>query len=101
MVNKKLVKLWSKYKGLVALVVLVVLLYTLTDGIITFYRGYHNLDLAFNFLNLGYSHDINLDGNLVSLADFYIHGRKQMINGFGWVCFDVVIGSVLGWLVRK
>ena len=73
--------------------------YCLNKGIISFYRGYHNLDTSFNFLNLGYTQDLNVAGNLVSLKDYYLIGLNQMTTGLGWVCFGVILALVLGYFI--
>lgn len=77
------------------------MLYSSFQGIINFYRGYHNLDLAFNFLNLGYTQDFNTNGVLVSLKEYYLTGLNQMSFGFGWVCFGVILAFLFGYLIKK
>ena len=82
---------------LFTLLILIVLLYTLINSIILFYGGYHNLDTAQNFIKLGYEADINLDGEIVNLGEYYLIGLNSMINGFGWVCFDVILSLIFGY----
>jgi len=64
-----------------------------------FYRGYHNLDIAFNFLNLGFKQDITLNGSLTSLSNAYLIGRNQMLSGFGWLLLDLILMFYLGYLM--
>jgi hypothetical protein len=47
-------------------------------ALIMFMLGFHNIDLAYNFLHLGYSMDCNIFG-CKSLDDYYILGITQMI----------------------
>lgn len=53
--------------------------------------GYRNIDLSFNYLNLGYSADIGMNGQLNSLSEFYLNGLNQILSGFGWVCFGFIL----------
>jgi len=80
--------------------ILIILLYTLINAILGFYSGYHNLDTAQNFLQLGYTQDINVNGELVNLKDYYLIGLNQMQNNFYWICFDVILGVLLGYFIR-
>lgn len=92
--------IFKALKGILLIILIVILLYTLLNGIITFYRGYHNLDLAYNFINLGYEQDISLKGQLVSLKDYYLIGLNQMLWGFKWICFDLILAIVAGYLLK-
>ncbi len=87
-------------KAIFGILVAIVLVYTLIDGVTQFWRGYHQLDTAQNFLQLGYSQDLNVNSQVVNLKDIYLDGLNKMTYGFGWVCFDVVIGVFLGWLLK-
>lgn len=82
-------------------VVLVVLLYTSYNGIMEFYIGYHNLDLAYNFIQLGYNQDLTTSGEFRQLHDLYIQGRNQIKNGFNWLVFDVILALLLGYLIKR
>ena len=75
--------------------------YTLIKGVISVYRGYHNLDLSFNFLNLGYTQDITLKGYMISLQDAYINGLNQMLGGVGWLCLSILFALVLGYFIGR
>lgn len=92
---KKLIKRFG------VIVLLLVLLYTSFNAILTFSSGQHNLDTAQNFLQLGYSQDINMDGKIINLKEYYLYGLNQMKNGFMWICFDVILGVLLGYSIKK
>lgn len=81
--------------------VVIVLLYTSYNGILSFWQGYHNLDSSFNYIHLGLNQDINTDGVVRSLRDTYLLGLNQMKNGFSWLCFDVILGVLTGFLIKK
>lgn len=93
-------KIKKLIKGSLGIVVLVVLLYTSYNAVIGFYSGFHNLDSSFNYLGLGLETDINTDGMVRSLKDTYLIGLSQMKNSFLWMTFDIILGVILGYLVR-
>ncbi len=100
-VIKEPINKWNKYyKKILALVVLVALLYTMINGLTQFWRGYHQLDTAQNFLQLGYNKDVNIQGEITNLKAVYLDGLNRVIWGFGWVCLDVILGVALGWLMK-
>jgi len=66
-----------------------------------FYSGWRNLDMAFNFLNLGYVADFSMSKTDISLREAYLNGLNQMVCGFGWVCFLVIIAIILGFFLNK
>jgi len=92
-INKNLINILS-------IVVLITLLYTSYQAIITFYQGYHDLDTAFNFLNLGYKADFSLSGEDMALRTAYISGLKNIKWGFQWMIFDVILALITGYLMR-
>ena len=99
--SKEPINKWNKYyKRLLTLVVLVILLYTMINGLTQFWRGYHQLDTAQNFLQLGYKQDVTIQGETTNLKEVYLDGLNRMIWGFGWLCFDVILGVALGWLIK-
>lgn len=55
-------------------------------GVYSFWRGYHNVDLAYNFTNLGYKFD-----GVISLNDLYIHGLNQITEGFSYILLAVFV----------
>ena len=91
----------NKYIKLIRLVLVSAFSFFTFKAINLFYRGYHNLDLAFNFLNLGYKIDFTLNQTNILLKDAYINGLNQMISGFGWLCLVVIIGIFLGYSLCK
>lgn len=84
----------------ITIIFLIFLLYTLINSIIYFYQGYHNIDTAFNYGNLGYEADINLDGEIVQLSGLYILGLNQILYAFKWMCFNVILGICLGYSLK-
>ncbi|MEK6916010.1 MAG: hypothetical protein AABW89_05725 [Nanoarchaeota archaeon] len=97
---KEPISKWKKYYvKVLTFVVLIVLIYTMTNGLTQFWRGYHQLDTAQNFLQLGYKQDVTIEGEMTNLKAVYLDGLNRMIWGFGWLCFDVILGISLGWLI--
>ena len=79
------------------------MLYTSYYAVVDFYTGFHNLDTAQNFLRLGQNVDMNLNNQIISLEQYYRIGLNQMMNGFKWLLFDVILAFILGciWGFRK
>ena len=77
------------------------MLYTSYYAIIDFYTGFHNIDTAQNFLRLGFDYDINLNGVTFSLEEFYTIGINQIMKGFKWIVFDVILSFMLGILFYR
>jgi len=90
-----------KYLKHLGMVGIVGTLTSLIKGIIGFYSGYHNLDIAFNFLQLGFTQDINLNSQLVGLKDYYLIGLNSMLGGLGWLCLAVILAFISGYLIKK
>jgi len=74
-------------------------LYTTIKGIISIYSGYHNLDLSFNFLNLGYMADISTKFQFMSLEEVYTMGLNQVLSGTGWLCLSIILSLILGYII--
>lgn len=77
-----------------------VFLYIAFFSIQNFYQGYHDLDIAFNFLNLGMSGDFNTDGSFVMLTDTYLRGLSRITTSFVWFCFDCILGVYIGMMFK-
>lgn len=92
---------WKLIKHIVIVGLSVAFLYILINSCISFYRGFRNLDIAQNFLQLGYTHDLGLNGQSLTLKEYYLAGLNQMQFGFQWICFDVILAFVIGYLFRR
>ena len=90
---------YFKYFG--KLILIVIFLYILIFSIQNFWQGYHSMDTAFNFLNLGMKADIGTNGKLSDLTNVYLSGVNQMSMAFIWLCLDVIVGVVIGYLFRR
>lgn len=99
--NEKNENLLRYLKRFTTFGLLVVLLYTSYSAIMAFYLGYHNLDLSYNFINLGFNNDLTTQGDFIELHTLYLQGRNQIKYGFNWICFDVIIAFILGYLFKK
>lgn len=86
---------------IVCLVLICITLYVLMQGIILFFRGFHNLDSAFNYLNLGYTADLTTEGFSISLTEAYLLGLNQIKTGFYWICFSVILAFLSGFFLKK
>ena len=80
---------------------IIVFLYVAFFSIQNFYQGYHDLDIAFNFLNLGMTGDINTNGQHVLLTDTYLRGVKRVTTSFVWLTIDCIFGVLIGYLYRS
>ena len=76
-------------------------LYILAFSIQNFYQGYHDVDIAFNFLHLKMTGDINTNGNFVSLSNTYLRGVGRMLNSFVWLIIDCIGGIYIGMIFKK
>jgi hypothetical protein len=85
----------------IAVILIAFSLYFLINGITLFWRGYHNLDIAFNFLNLGYRADMSTNGTSIQLIEAYRNGLLQIRAGFGWICFTTITLFLSGFFVKK
>ncbi|MFA5485106.1 MAG: hypothetical protein WC260_02560 [Candidatus Pacearchaeota archaeon] len=74
-------------------------LYTIIKGIVSIYSGYHNLDLSFNFLKLGYTSDISTKFQFMSLEEVYTMGLNQVLSGTGWLCLSIILSLILGYFI--
>ncbi len=97
---KELLKNFIK-KNSFKIIVGVSFLYSSFQGVINFFRGYHNLDIAFNFLNLGYTNDMTLNLGSVSLISAYRDGLSLMLSSVGWLCFSIILSFVFGYLIKQ
>ena len=81
-------------------VLFVIFLYIAFFSIQNFWQGYHDVDLSFNFLNLGYSVDRETSGQFTMLNETYLRGLNQMKNGFIWLCIDCIFAVMIGYWHR-
>lgn len=88
-------------KRLIGAGFIVGLIWITIDGCITFMQGMHNIDIAYNFLNLGYLEDLNTDGIVRSLEASYIKGINQVQIGFAKISLSSILGFIGGWLLSK
>lgn len=91
----------SKAKKLVSLVLILGFLYVAFFSIQNFWQGYHDTDIAFNFLHRGMTGDFNTDGTYVMLTDTYLRGVNRMTTSFVWLCVDCILGVFIGWAHKK
>lgn len=99
--KKLLKKLLNKFNKIGLVVLFCILLYTSYNAIIQFYQGYHALDLAFNFLNLGYTTDKTLNNSLISLESAYLTGLNLIKWGFYWLIFDIILSFLFGYFLSN
>lgn len=91
----------TKAKKLFSLILILVFLYIGFFSIQNFYQGYHDIDIAFNFLNLGMTGDYNTDGSFIMLTDTYLRGMDRMTTSFVWLTLDCLLGVLIGWNYKK
>lgn len=89
---------WKNVKRFGTIIILLVLLYTSYNAISEFFIGYHNIDLAYNYKG---SVDMTTTGQIFNMETIYIKGLNQIKNGFMWICFDVLLGVLLGYLIKN
>jgi len=89
-----------KIKQIVKLSCIIVFLYVAFFSIQSFWQGFHDLDIAFNFLNLGMSQDINTDGQIITLSETYLRGLSRMEMAFIWLSLDSILGVIVGYLFK-
>lgn len=77
------------------------LIFSLSKGFKYFYQGLHNLDLAFNFLNLGYKVDFTASGTNVALLNGYMAGIDQVKYSMRWFIASGILCLVLGYFLRN
>jgi len=80
---------------------ILVFLYVAFFSIQNFYQGYHDIDIAFNFIHLGMTGDYNTDGQFVMLTETYLRGVNRMTTGFVWLCLDCILGVFVGCLYMR
>lgn len=85
---------------IIRIILIGVFLYILLNSCMMFWNGYHNLDLSFNFLNLGYTQDKGINENYIKLEESYLTGLNGMRNGFMWLGFDLILAVYLGYLLK-
>ena len=73
---------------------------SLIYGCSQFWRGFHSLDIAYNFLNLGFSHDTNTIGQTYHLEEVYVAGLNQMGWAFHYIVCSVILAFILGYLMK-
>ena len=91
----------GKLNKLLKLSLLIIFVYILIFSIQNFWQGYHDTDTAFNFLNLGLTSDINTGGQEIMLNATYLRGVDRMTSSFVWLCLDVLVGLLIGYLWRS
>ena len=62
-----------------------------------FYSGYHNVDLAYNFVKIGFDSDLASDFKYYSLNEIYIKGTNSMKNALNLYTL-IICGAVL-WAI--
>lgn len=93
---------WKNLQRFGFILVFSVILYFSFNGMIEFYSGYHNGDLAHNFINQECQsnlQDLNTKGQFVSLHSLYIQGRYQIKNGFNWIIFCICLSLILNLIL--
>jgi|SRR3989338_8391355 len=93
-------KLSNFNRKFLLLILIVILLYTLINGVTEFWRGANNLAIAFNFLNMGSKVGYNQDEPDIQLRDAYLNGLNQMKNSFSWIAFDVILAFITGYFLK-
>ena len=76
-----------------------IVLYSLVNGMINFFNGYHALDIAQNFMQLGYTQDVTLSGQTVSLKEAYLSGLNMMHYGYEWLLFGLISTAIFSFVV--
>ena len=74
-------------------------IFSLIKSVSEFWTGYHALDTAFNFNNLGYSHDILTNGAMIKLSEAYTLGLESIKNGFTFMGFCIIFAFLFGLLI--
>ena len=96
---KKILKL-SIIKSSIKMGIGVSCLGSLIYGCSQFWRGFHSLDLAYNFLNTGFTHDTNTIGQTYHLKEVYVMGLNQMGLAFHYIVCSILLAFILGYLLR-
>ena len=91
----------GKLNKLLKIGLLLLFVYILIFSTSNFYQGYHDLDIAFNFLNIGLTSDINTGGQEIMLNATYLRGLNRITYSFVWLCLDVLVGLLIGYLWRS
>jgi len=86
-----------KIKTILKGVAIAIFLYVAFFSIQNFWQGYHDIDLSFNFLNLGHSIDKGTSGQFVMLEETYLRGLNQMKSSFIWLCLDCILAVMIGY----
>lgn len=89
-----------KIKTILKGVAIAIFLYIAFFSIQNFWQGYHDVDLSFNFLNLGYGADKGTDGQINLLQETYLRGLNQMRSSFIWLSIDCILAVLIGYLYR-
>ncbi len=89
-------KITKKIKRTIRIIGILTFLYIAFFSIQNFYQGFHDLDITFNFLNLGINGDINTNGQFVLLTDTYLRGVKRVTTAFVWFCLNSILGVFIG-----
>lgn len=75
-------------------------IWCLINGLINFFEGYHAVDLAQNLVQLsGKGAQIDLNGILMDFNSYYRAGLNTMLNGFEWICFDLILFALFGYIL--
>lgn len=75
--------------GLGSLLFLMIFIYNGFVNIQTYWKGYHDVDMAYNFQEASF--DINVNGGSFSMNEIYSRGIGRMNNSFVWTW----LGSLL------
>jgi len=115
-INMEEKEMETKDKIITALLIVIFFLFTATimaltySGVHTFYIGFHNVDIAWNFKQVESSLDIVLidtasDGNLYTMKEIYtmgLDGLRESIIYFGLaIIFSLVWGFLLKIIIQR
>lgn len=90
----------KKFDKFVCVFLLVITFFLIFTSINLFWRGYHNIDLVFNFQNVGDS-DRTTENIILPLEQIYINGLNQIKGGFGWLCLGLITAFLSGFFLKK
>ncbi len=81
----------------IKLVLIITFLYISFFSIQNFWQGYHDLDISFNFLHLGYTQDTNNNGLTMTLEETYMSGLNNMRMAFIWLSLNCILAVIIGY----
>ena len=87
-------------KKVIRIILILVFLFIAFFSIQNFYQGYHSVDIAYNFLNLGYTQDVSTNGEIITLSQTYLNGVSLMTTSFVWFALNCLLGVLIGYLYK-